>query len=46
MLKIIKNFKGGSLSATTLIQNDDNEFFVRKSVSLIENMVFKDGILK
>lgn len=36
MLKIIQNFKGGSLSSTTLMQ-DNNKLFVRKSVSLVEN---------
>ena len=36
MAKIIKQFKGGSLSSTNLIE-DRGELFVRKSVSLINN---------
>lgn len=32
----IKDFKGGSLSSTSLIQKNDNKF-VRKSVSVVEN---------
>ncbi len=37
MLEIIKSFKGGSLSSTNLIKNDQGQVFVRKSVSLKEN---------
>ena len=37
MLEIIKSFKGGSLSSTNLMGNGKGQFFVRKSVSLIEN---------
>ncbi len=32
--------KGGSLSETCLIENDDGTSFVRKSVSLVENRVY------
>ena len=37
MNKIIKKFKGGSLSSTVLMESYNGQFFVRKSVSLKEN---------
>ncbi|MCP3887725.1 MAG: hypothetical protein GY702_02470 [Desulfobulbaceae bacterium] len=37
MAKVIRTYKGGSLSATCLMRNEDGKLFVRKSVSLIEN---------
>jgi hypothetical protein len=37
MTKLIRKFKGGSLSSTSLMQDKNNHFFVRKTVSLIEN---------
>ena len=37
MLEVIKSFKGGSLSSTNLMSDDNGRQFVRKSVSIIEN---------
>lgn len=47
MNKVMKKFKVGSLSATTLMKDDDGQLFVRKIVSLVEDReyVFKDGTM-
>ena len=37
MAKIIQKFKGGSLSSTSIMEGDDGEFFVRKTVSVLHN---------
>jgi len=37
MAKIIQKFKGGSLSSTSLMESNDGEFFVRKTVSVLHN---------
>jgi len=37
MSKVIAKFKGGSLSSTSLISDNNNNLFVRKTVSLIED---------
>jgi ASC-1-like (ASCH) protein len=37
MTKLIRNFKGGSLSSTSLMRDKNHHTFVRKTVSLIED---------
>jgi hypothetical protein len=37
MAKLIEKFKGGSLSSTNLMQDEDGRLFVRKSASLTQN---------